>query len=284
MRRDSLCALTVLLALPLAAGACAPKGDDAAARAVAEKVTADYAKAADARDADGLASLFAADAVGIRANAPALNGPEEFRAMYRSVFEQASALDFEGKVLAAHGLGDRVVARGEWATTLNPVGRTAPIRDRGGWIALYRKIGDAWKVEWLISSSDQPMPGTTADGADERALVQLEKDWAVALAKADTKALEGILAPDWVASFEGAAFSRPQLLAALRSGAARFEIAEGSEEQASVFGDTAVVHGLVRMKGTSGGKPFDGKSRYTDLFVKRDGRWQAVGGTNTPVR
>ena len=176
-----------------------------------------------------------------------------------------------------------MAARGDWtmASTSRAGGKARPFG--GGWVALFRQDEGRWRYEWVMASSSRPERGRTADGADERALVQLEKDWAIALVKADTKALEAILAPDWVASFEGVALSRPQLLAALRTGAARFETSEGSEEEAFVFGDTAVVRGLVRLKGTLGGKPFDGQSRYTDLFVKRDGHWQAVGGTNTPV-
>jgi ketosteroid isomerase-like protein len=155
--------------------------------------------------------------------------------------------------------------------------------DEGGWSALYRKVGDAWKVEWLIATSERPERGRTADGADERALLQIEKDWAAALLKADTKALETVLAPGWATSFEGAVMTRPQLFAALRTGAARFDVLEASEEEAFVLGDSALVSGLVRIKGVEGGKPFDGKSRYTDLFVRRDGRWHAVVGYNTPV-
>ena len=65
----------------------------------------------------------------------------------------------------------------------------------------------------------------------------------------------------------------------------RFEVAEGSEEEAFVFGDTAVVHRPGEAEGElKEARPFDGQSRYTDLFVKRDGRSQAVGGTNTPVQ
>ena len=124
----------------------------------------------------------------------------------------------------------------------------------GGWVALFRRDEGRWRYEWLMASSSRPERGRTADSADERALVQMEKDWAAAMVKADTKALETILAPDWVASFEGVATSRPQFLAALRTGAVRFEVSEGSEEEAFVFGDTAVVLGLVRLKGTSGRK------------------------------
>jgi uncharacterized protein (TIGR02246 family) len=273
--------LAVLLSA--AAGACAPKGDDAAARAVAEGVTAAYGKAAEARDADALSGLFAAAGAGVWQGKPAVVGRDAIRAHYRAVLDSMSALEFEGTVLSAHGLGEAIAARGEWRTEISPVGGGPAVADGGGWSALYRKAGDAWVIEWLVANSDRPERGRTADGAEERALLEIEKDWAKALLAADTKALETILAPDWVTSFEGSVMTRPQLLAALRAGSARFDALEASGEEVFVFGDSAIVRGLVRMKGVDGGKPFDGKSWYTDLFVRRDGRWQAVVGHNTPV-
>ena len=262
--------------------ACAPRSDDAAARAAAEGVVAEYVRGMNAGDAAAMTALFTDDAIWILENAPALSGREAIAAMYRRGFE-AERFEFSATVTAAHGMGARVAARGDWTmtSTSRAGGKGRPFG--GGWVALFRQDEGRWRYEWVMASSSRPERGRTAEGADERALLQLEKDWAAALVKADTKALEGILAPDWVASFEGVAFSRPQLLAALRTGVARFELSEGSEEEAFVFGDTAVVRGLVRLKGTLKGKPFDGQSRYTDLFVKRDGHWQAVGGTNTPV-
>ena len=278
MNRVMSCALVVLLT----ALACAPRSDDAAARAAAEGVVAEYVRGMNAGEASAMTALFTDDAVWILENAPALSGREAVGALYRSRFE-VERFDLAATVTAAHGLGARVAARGEWTMKSAPKAGGEERLSGGGWVALFRQGEGRWRYEWLMASGSRPERGRTADGADERALVQLERDWAVALVKADTKALEGILAPDWVASFEGVALSRPQLLAALRTGAARFEVSEGSGEEAFVFNDTAVVRGVVRLKGTLKGKPFDGQSRYTDLFVKRDGHWRAVGGTNTPV-
>jgi len=43
-----------------------------------------------------------------------------------------------------------------------------------------------------------------------------------------------------------------------------------------VYGDTAIVTGLNTTKGTFKGKDTSGAYRFTDVFVKRDGRWQVV--------
>ena len=48
-----------------------------------------------------------------------------------------------------------------------------------------------------------------------------------------------------------------------------------------MFGDQAIVHGLSTEKSSMAGKDTSGQDRYTDVFAKRDGRWQCVTGTRS---
>jgi ketosteroid isomerase-like protein len=43
-----------------------------------------------------------------------------------------------------------------------------------------------------------------------------------------------------------------------------------------LYGDVALLSGTTRMTGTSAGKPFRSHYRYTDVYVRRDGRWRVV--------
>ena len=43
-----------------------------------------------------------------------------------------------------------------------------------------------------------------------------------------------------------------------------------------VYGDSAVVTGVARAKGKFMGQEFSTQERATDVFVKRDERWQCV--------
>jgi hypothetical protein len=47
---------------------------------------------------------------------------------------------------------------------------------------------------------------------------------------------------------------------------------------------TAAVHGLWTEKSSLNGKDTSGTYRYTDTFIKRDGRWQAVATFTTKLR
>src|SRR5207245_7214296 len=49
----------------------------------------------------------------------------------------------------------------------------------------------------------------------------------------------------------------------------------------SVYGDTAIVTGRVTEKGIFNGRSLNSQSRYTDVWVKRNGLWQVVAAQNT---
>jgi hypothetical protein len=43
-----------------------------------------------------------------------------------------------------------------------------------------------------------------------------------------------------------------------------------------VMGTTAILGGVVTLKGTSEGKPVAQRMRFSDVWQKRNGRWQVV--------
>jgi ketosteroid isomerase-like protein len=43
-----------------------------------------------------------------------------------------------------------------------------------------------------------------------------------------------------------------------------------------VMGDVAILGGIAVLKGTDAGKPFSQRIRFSDVWAKRDGRWQVV--------
>jgi ketosteroid isomerase-like protein len=43
-----------------------------------------------------------------------------------------------------------------------------------------------------------------------------------------------------------------------------------------VFGDAAVATGTFASQGTYKGKPFDHRGRFTDTWVKQNGKWLCV--------
>ena len=110
---------------------------------------------------------------------------------------------------------------------------------------------------------------------DQAALVEIEHVWLRAAELHDVAALGCILADEFEeADFQGALIDRSAMLA---SAAKPSNIhSELQDLHAHVYGDFGYVRGLGVNK-RDDGKPAM-KSRFTDIFVYRDGRWQCLAG------
>jgi hypothetical protein len=112
--------------------------------------------------------------------------------------------------------------------------------------------------------------------ADEQALLQAERDWTAAWLKQDAVVMAGILAEGYVENANGQTTPKKQYVADMKAGIYKVESAEASDMRVVVFGDHAVVNGSSTSKYTMRGKDASRKTRWTDTFEKRDGRWRAV--------
>ena len=55
-----------------------------------------------------------------------------------------------------------------------------------------------------------------------------------------------------------------------------FSSTELTDLKVTVFGDTAIATGAFASKGTYQGKPFDSRGRFTDTWVRLNGKWLCV--------
>ena len=94
-----------------------------------------------------------------------------------------------------------------------------------------RQADGSWKWEWLVPNSNRPLPGETADGAEERAIAQLELDWAAAMVKGDMAALETGLAQEWTLTEDGQTTARAQALGAFKSGSLQGRVGDGARPE-----------------------------------------------------
>jgi ketosteroid isomerase-like protein len=121
-------------------------------------------------------------------------------------------------------------------------------------------------------------------GNVEQVLLQLERDWEQANAKNDTAALERILAPEFVSTdSDGRLTTRAEGFARRKSGAVKFTAFTQDDYKVRVIGDAAIVTGRSTIKGMRDGKDFSGQERWTDMFVLRSGRWQAVASHSSRI-
>ena len=116
--------------------------------------------------------------------------------------------------------------------------------------------------------------------ADSDRVVSLEHTW---LASGDSATLERILAPDFLHPvFTGDIIDKAEHIAFVvahprpASVHTRFERLD-----VRLYGSTAIATGIV--DAAQGGNAGVRRTVFTDVFVKRDGRWQAVSAQETVI-
>jgi ketosteroid isomerase-like protein len=122
---------------------------------------------------------------------------------------------------------------------------------------------------------------------DQQQLVYMEMDWNDAIKAHDADWVAANYAPfaSDVSSRTGAIQNRTQAMEAAKTDKTVFDVLELSELNSRVEGDVGVVTGINRLKGKDAqGKPFDRSVRFTDTFIKRDGRWQVWATQGTTVQ
>jgi ketosteroid isomerase-like protein len=105
----------------------------------------------------------------------------------------------------------------------------------------------------------------------------LEFSWARALLHADTSALSRMIADEFVEISRGGALrTKTDNIRDIGNGNLRLALATRDSLAVRIYGEVAVVRGIADNTGSFRGAPFSGRFRYTRVFVRRDGRWQAV--------
>ena len=121
------------------------------------------------------------------------------------------------------------------------------------------------------------LPAQTPKPSVEQELIQIENGWAEAVMKKDIAWLDRILADDIMETDgEGNVYTKAQDLAEVKSGVYAITSSVQDEIKVRVYGDMAVVTGRSTNKGQYKGKDISGQYRWTDTFIKRDGRWLCV--------
>ena len=63
-----------------------------------------------------------------------------------------------------------------------------------------------------------------------------------------------------------------------------FSSMELTDLKVTVFGDTAIATGTFTDKGTYKGKPFNHRGRFTDTWVKMNGKWLCVASHSSLIK
>jgi len=111
----------------------------------------------------------------------------------------------------------------------------------------------------------------------EEKLLKLENAFAEAIVNNDLESIRRLVADDWIIiDPNGEIVDRTRFFEVIKSGVLTHDMMESKDSRVRVYGDSAVVSAVTRTKGKFMGHDFSTQERATDVFVKRDGRWQCV--------
>ena len=123
-----------------------------------------------------------------------------------------------------------------------------------------------------------------AQTAAEKELIKVENDWSTAWVKSDAKALELLYATEYISTdASGKTWNKTEGIKEDVSSKYEGKSFQLTELKVHVYGQTAVVTGRNTYKFTLEGKAGGDDARFTDVFVKRDGRWQCVATQGTRI-
>jgi ketosteroid isomerase-like protein len=123
-------------------------------------------------------------------------------------------------------------------------------------------------------------PRSTIDPAEQstiREIVDMERQAREASIRRDADFSQRTLAEDYVAITPlGQVTTKQDTVSARKSGQLRYDTINVSDMVVRIYGDTAVVTARADVKGHQLGEDFSGPYRYTRVWVRRTGHWQAV--------
>jgi ketosteroid isomerase-like protein len=279
--------LSLVLVLALVSlSACAPKVDDPADVQAVKQTMEAFTKSVNAKDATGAVSALTDKTVWLEAHLPGVVGKDAVAKLLQSFFVLFKSFGLVTTVSDVRVAGDLALMHGTYRETNVPVDESTPTTQASGsWmIGLSRQADRSWKWDTFIVNSDQPMPGTTADGAEEQAVMQFERDGVNAMLKRDMAFIDRSLAKEYTSVADGKVNDMTKMMAEYKAGAIQFESFTLRDLKAYVFGDAAIATMTAASKGTYKGTPISDNSHVIDFLVKRDGRWQLVSTQSTTIK
>jgi Domain of unknown function (DUF4440) len=125
------------------------------------------------------------------------------------------------------------------------------------------------------------MSGQAGQAATTEELKKIEGQLAASWKQGDCDAWGASLDPQWsVIHVTGAIMTKVQVMELCKAPESRFETFDMDDLVVRPFGNAAVVTGRTLVK-TRGATPQTVRLRFTDVFVRRSGRWLIVASQGT---
>ena len=132
-----------------------------------------------------------------------------------------------------------------------------------------------------VNSAQQKSPPS----GDEIQIKQLERAWNEAEARHDAKAVTNIVADTLTyIDFDGSVMNKAEYIQDVTKTAYQADHLYDEGLTVTVYGNAAVVVGIYRETGTSKGKPYVHRVRFTDTWIKQSNVWRCVASQSTLIQ
>lgn len=243
---------------------------------VLEAFDSEWSKAGQAGDKAALMSIYADEYVGFPTMQPKAQAIEATM----TAFERNKTNPSVDKTTADHYM---IACTPLTATVTHRNVTFRPTANGGKGDTVYSR-----SVHFLEKRNGKWVVVSNAGGPlnDSDTIRYMELDWINAVKTRNVEWFEKNYASDFteVSLVSGNVVTRQQAIDMVKADKTVFDVMEVSDVSVRVDGNSAIVTGKGWAKGKDAdGKPFDMTLRFTDTFIRRDGRWQAWATSATQI-
>lgn len=124
----------------------------------------------------------------------------------------------------------------------------------------------------------------SAHAAEPPHLLQTDATWNELRLKADVRSLDQLLADDWILTHsDGRVQTKSEYLGELASRSRTNQAIANENVSLRAYGNTAIVTGVSVQSGVSNGKPWNGRFRFTRVWIQRDERWTMIASHSSRI-
>ena len=136
---------------------------------------------------------------------------------------------------------------------------------------------------FVTLASAQRQKASTA--ADESKLVALENAWNQAQLHHDAQALEALVGDTFIyTDYDGTVMDKRKFLDDIKDVSYRATLVTNEDVKVHLYQNAAVVFGTYHTKGTSKGKAFEHRGRFTDTWIYSKDHWECVASHTNLTR
>lgn len=140
-----------------------------------------------------------------------------------------------------------------------------------------RRIAWMIPVALLLATSSSAAQSASAT---RRQIAELEDQWVRAVVRRDAAAFNRLLHPAFVYTEDDRVYTREQLIKEVTTGTDTVTSGENEDLRVRLFGNTAIATGWLVLRGRGASGTFTRRYRYTDTWLRTDGRWRVIAAAD----